>query len=315
MADIVVVGSINIDSSFGIDRLPHAGETLQVEAGHTAIGGKGANQAVALARLGADAAMIGMVGTDDDGDLALTRLRREGLAVPEVRRGRAPTGRAIVLLGPSGESTVLLAAGANADLGREDVLEHGNLLASARCVLVQLETGDEAVRAAVESATNLVVLNPAPARTVPDHILKRVDVLVPNRLELAQMCGLPGAPARLEDVEELARGLAGPRAIVVTLGGDGCLVLQDGTATHLPAEPAEVVDTTGAGDSFCGALVNALMNGADLVEAARAATAAAAVSVARSGAMDSLPTAAELPPSAAAAGNQGVEAPGKKVTS
>lgn len=183
-----------------------------------------------------------------------------------------PTGRAIVLVDEHGDSTITISPGANAEVTSTLVRSHAALIAGARAVLLQHETPVDGLDAAASLANGLVVLNPAPARPVPASVLERLDVLVPNAAELAA----------LEPLESDA-------ALVVTLGGEGCRVVADGVTTNVPARSVEVVDATAAGDTFCAALVDGLLSGLEPVEAAGWATKAAAVTVTRAGAADSVP--------------------------
>jgi ribokinase len=185
----------------------------------------------------------------------------------------------------------VVSPGANARLTPDDVAAAPAVRAAA-VTLLQLEVPLETVAAAAGTAGGRVVLNPAPLRALPEELLGRVDVLVPNRVELAQLAGGP-VPESVEQAARLAGGLAA-RAVVVTLGADGALVVTDGQASHVPAVPVRPVDTTAAGDAFCGGLADALAAGADLREAARRAVRVAAAACLRPGAQASLPTPAEL---------------------
>jgi ribokinase len=248
-------------------------------------GGKGANQAVAAARLGATVRFVGRVGADDAG-----RRLRDGLAAEQVDVAHvlvdpeAPTGMALIAVDGAGENTIVVSPGANARVSRADVEAARDVLAGAAVTLVQHEVPESAVAAAIAGAGGTVVLNPAPARP----IVAPVDVLVPNRGELEALAGREGDPG------ELARGLDAARAVVVTLGAEGAVVVEGERVERVPAPRVEAVDTTGAGDAFCGALAQALDSGADLVDAARWAARAAAASVTRPGAQGGLPRRADL---------------------
>lgn len=288
---VVVVGSINVDVTVPVTRPPAAGQTLLGGAAVRSPGGKGANQAVAAARLGRDVTMIGAVGADADGDFMLARLQAEGIAVGAVGRVGVATGQAFVFVSDGGESTIVVAPGANMALRPEDV--DRSILAHADAVLLQQEISGEVVAAAVAASHGLVVLNPAPARRLEPAVLHRVDILVPNRDELAALAGV----AALDGVDEVARvagGLGVRGAVVVTMGADGALVVEPTRTTHVAALEVTAVDATAAGDSFCAGLVDALLDGADPVQAARFATRVAAVTVTRPGAIDSLPSRADL---------------------
>lgn len=286
--DVVVVGSINHDLGIRLDRTPHRGETVLGDDARWTPGGKGANQAVGCARLGLDVAMVGAVGTDASGEELAAVLSSEGVATDDLARVEAPTGLAVVLVERSGESTIVVSPGANAQVSAPAVEAAARTVASARAVLCQLEIPIDAVQRAVELAEGLVVLNPAPGRALPEALLTEVDVLVPNRFELAELVGAE-VPTTLEQVAATARGLRGPDAVVVTLGEQGALVIDGGCATHVPAVAVSAVDTTGAGDGFCAALVAGLLHGGDLLAATRDAVRIAAVTTLRRGALSSLP--------------------------
>jgi ribokinase len=282
---IAVVGSINLDVVVGVERHPAPGETVVGGDRQELPGGKGANQAVAAARLGASVALVGRVGDDDAGRRLRDGLAAEGVDVRFVSVDpEAPTGMALIAVDASGENTIVVSPGANARVGEGDVRAAGDVVPGAGVVLVQHEVPEAAVRAALAAAGGRVVLNPAPARP----LVGPVDVLVPNRGELEALAGRGGEP------EDLARGLAGAGAVVVTLGAEGALVVEGERAERVPALQVEAVDTTGAGDTFCGALVSALDEGATLVEAARWAARAAAASVTRLGAQSGMPTRDQL---------------------
>jgi ribokinase len=282
---IVVVGSINLDVVVEVERHPAPGETVLGGDRLELPGGKGANQAVAAARLGAEVAFVGRVGDDDAGRRLRDGLAAEGVDVAHVRVDpEAPTGMALIAVDRAGENTIVVSSGANARVIAADVAAAGDVLAAATVTLVQHEVPEEAVAAAIADAGGTVVLNPAPARPV----VAPVDVLIPNRGELEALAGRSGDPV------ELARGLSVAQAVVVTLGSEGAVVVEGSRVERIPAPRVDVVDTTGAGDAFCGALAQALDAGADLVEAARRAVGAAAASVAKPGAQGGLPYCADL---------------------
>jgi ribokinase len=282
---IVVVGSINLDVVVGVERHPVPGETVVGGDRRELPGGKGANQAVAAARLGATVGFVGRVGDDDAGRRLRGGLAAEDVDVEHVRVDpEAPTGMALIAVDGAGENTIVVSPGANGRVGASDVEAAGDVLAGAAVTLVQHEVPEEAVAAAIAGAGGTVVLNPAPARP----IVAAIDVLVPNRGELEALAGRAGDPV------ELARGLQDARAVVVTLGAEGAVVVEGERVERIPAPRVEAVDTTGAGDAFCGALAQALDGGADLVEAARWAARAAAASITRPGAQGGLPHAADL---------------------
>jgi ribokinase len=283
---IALVGSINLDIVVGVDRHPAPGETVLGDDRQELPGGKGANQAVAAARLGADVAFVGRVGDDDAGRRLRDGLAAEGVDVTHVRvDADAPTGVALIAVDRAGENTIVVSSGANARVSAADVEAAHDVLANAAVTLVQHEVPEDAVAAAIAAAGGTVVLNPAPARP----IVAPVDVLVPNRGELEALAGGAGDPV------ELARSLDAARSVVVTLGSEGAAVIEGSRVERIPAPRVDAVDTTGAGDAFCGALAQALDTGADLVEAARWAVRAAAASVTKPGAQGGLPRRTDLP--------------------
>jgi ribokinase len=292
-AAIAVVGSLNLDLVVRVPRLPGPGETVSGDEVFRNPGGKGANQAVAAARLGRGVAMVGCVGDDEAGRELLASLEADGVDRSRVRVvDGVPTGTAFITVGEGGENQIVVSPGANARLAPDDVATAGTALAAAAVTLLQLEIPLETVVAAARAAGGTVVLNPAPVRALPADLLGEVDVLVPNRVELAQLA--PGrVPATVEEAAELA-GRLPVRAVVVTLGADGALVVEHGRARHVPAVPVRPVDTTAAGDAFCGGLADALAAGATLEDAARRAVRVAAAACLRQGAQASLPTPADL---------------------
>lgn len=290
---IAVVGSANLDLAVPVARHPQPGETVLGGDHRRVAGGKGANQAVAGARLGARTAFIGCVGDDDVGRALLDGLEAEGIDVTGCRvLGGVPSGLALIVVAEGGENTIVVSPGANAHLEVAQV--QVPLVADADAVLVQLEVPVEPAAAAVAAARGLVVCNPAPAAPLPAATLAAVDVLVPNRSELRVLTGAAREPTTFDEVVDLARTVEGPSAVVVTLGTDGAVVVAPDRIEHLAAHPVAAVDTTAAGDAFCGALTVACASGAGLTAAARYATAAAAITVTRHGAQPSLPTRADV---------------------
>ena len=289
---VAVVGSLNLDLVIRVAELPGPGETVSGGDLFRNPGGKGANQAVAAARLGRRVAMVGCVGDDQAGHELLASLEAAGVDGSGVRVVEGvPSGTACITVSEDGENQIVVSPGANARLTPDDVAAAA-AVRSAAVTLLQLEVPLETVAAAARAAGGRVVVNPAPVRALPAELLGRIDVLVPNRVELARLAGGP-VPRTVEQAAELA-GRLGGRAVVVTLGADGALVVEDGRAGHVPAVPVRPVDTTAAGDAFCGGLADALAGGAGLQEAARRAVRVAAAACLRPGAQASLPTPAEL---------------------
>ena len=291
--EVAVVGSLNLDLVVRVPRLPGPGETVAGDDVFRNPGGKGANQAVAAARLGRRVAMVGRVGDDDAGRQLLASLADAAVDTAQVEAlAGVPSGTALITVSADGENQIVISPGANARLTPDDVAAAGAALDAAAVTLLQLEVPLDAVAAAARAAGGRVVLTPAPARALPDGLLGAVDVLVPNRVELAQLTGEP-VPETVEEAVALA-GRLPARAVVVTLGADGALVVEGDQASHVPAVPVRAVDTTAAGDAFCGGLADALATGASLEDAARRAARVAAAACRRPGAQASLPTSTEL---------------------
>ena len=292
--EIVVIGSANVDLVTRVERLPAPGETVLATGYAEHPGGKGANQAIAAARLGRNVAFVGVVGVDGHGELLSGALEAEGVDVAHLRRlAGVPTGRALVIVDDDAENSIVVVSGANAQLHPHDVAAAGAVLRAATVAVAQLEIPLDAVRAAAEQAGGRFVLNPAPARPLDDALLAHVDVLVVNEGEFARVTGLEVGP----DADTFAARVeqAGLRcAVVVTLGGRGAMVCENGRVTVCPAPPVTVVDTTGAGDCFVGALADALARGQELPEALHWAVAAASLSTQSLGATTAMPTSAEV---------------------
>lgn len=292
---VTVVGSLNLDLIAGVAALPSRGETVIADSTTTGPGGKGANQAAAAAALCEHVAMVGRVGSDSAGQTLIRDLAQRGVDVSAVlATAEQPTGTATVAVEHgTGENLIVVAPGANGAVTAHDVQVAA--VRNARVVLLQLEIPLTAVTAAVRSATGFIVLNPAPTQPLPDALLSEVDVLVPNEWELQRLTGTTLGPgASLDRISAAARSIAA-RNVVATLGERGALVVPgDGPFVHLPPPAIKVVDTTGAGDCFCGALSVALSSGAPLVEAARFAVVAAALSTTGPGARGHLPGKAEV---------------------
>ncbi|WP_205693773.1 ribokinase, partial [Cellulomonas sp. IC4_254] len=287
--DVVVVGSINADLVVQVERHPHPGETL---LGHTSTvlpGGKGANQAVAAARLGAEVALVGAVGEDPNAETALAGLRDAGVDLEHVTVVDAPTGLAVVTLSDDAENTIVVVPGANASVSPRLVDAAADLVAAARVCVVQAEiplaTVAHVAEVAAAGGTRLL-LNVAPAAELPPETVRAADPLVVNEHEAAILLGRRDRePA--DAVRELA-GL-GVRSVVVTLGAGGVVGVEDGEAWSLPAPQVDALDTTGAGDAFVGALAAGIADGLPVRQAAALATRVAAASVTRLGAQPSYP--------------------------
>jgi len=293
MTEIVVVGSLNLDTTARVGRLPGPGETVLGTGHATDTGGKGANQAVAAARLGRQVGMVGRVGDDDAGHHIRQVLTAEGIDAHGVSvDDAAPTGMAFITVDSVGENMIVVSPGANAALTILDLERSGDLIANAGVLLLQLEIPLEVVHHAAALCRGTVILNPAPAAELSAELLENVDVLVPNRTELATLTGSEPASTTGDVAAQL--DLLDTAVGIVTLGADGALVRAGGSTTHVPAPMVEAVDATAAGDAFCGALADAIATGADPVTAATWAVRAGAVTATRHGAQQSLPTRSEV---------------------
>jgi ribokinase len=286
---VVVVGSVNVDMVFRVPRLPGPGETVTRGSFTRSPGGKGGNQAVAAARLGARTWFLGLLGDDELGVEARRDLESAGVDVSLVRTGAAHTGVAGIFVDEGGENMIAVASGANSELDGPRVQEaFAGLDVEGAVVLANLEIPDEAVIAAATVAGERgwpFVLNPAPAREIPGDVLARCSVLVPNEVEMEDLGG-----GSVDDLLE-----AGVGAVVVTRGRQGADLHRRGRPAHRQQSfPGEVVDTTGAGDAFCGALGWALAGGTDLEEAVRLAAAAGALACRDVGARAGLPHRSEI---------------------
>ncbi|WP_348788349.1 ribokinase [Leifsonia sp. NPDC080035] len=297
-----VVGSANLDLVYRVERIPSPGETVLASSSDAVPGGKGNNQAVAAARAGADVTFVVALGRDAAGDRLAEEARAAGATVLD-RRMHAPTGTALITVDTAGENSIVVDSAANALLTDLTVAERDAITASD-VLLLQLETPLETVSEAAalaHAAGSLVVLNAAPVRHLPDALLAAVDILVVNEHEASLLA--PDAASPQAAASALARD---GRAVVLTLGGAGALVVAPGAEpVAVPAHRVEVVDTTGAGDTFCGALAAELDRsgaargdraglGDALASAARFASAAGALSVQRAGAVPSIPTLEEI---------------------
>lgn len=294
---IVVVGSSNIDMVVPVPHIPAPGETVLGGDFQMVPGGKGANQAVAAARLGARVTLVARLGEDVFAEASLANFAAAGIDTTHVRRDAgAASGVALIFVGPGGENSIAVAPGANARLSPEDVEAAEAEIAAADLLLLQLEVPLPTVERAVALAKRFrarVLLNPAPARAVPDDLIARVDLLTPNESEAR---ALLGGPAGAKGPEAAAAALLrrGAGAVVVTLGKRGALLVTGEGQAEIPARPVTAVDTTAAGDTFSAALAVAWAEGRPLEAAAAWAAAAAALCVTRRGAQPSLPTRAEV---------------------
>ncbi|EOL9009686.1 ribokinase [Cronobacter sakazakii] len=290
---LVVLGSINADHILNLEAFPAPGETVTGSQYQVAFGGKGANQAVAAGRSGADIAFIACVGEDDIGERIRQQLSRDNIDVAPVSAvAGESTGVALIFVNGEGENVIGIHAGANAALTPERVNQQREKIANARALLMQLESPVESVIAAARIAhenQTTVILNPAPARALSDELLALVDIITPNETEAEKLTG-----AKVVDDDSAAQAAAvlhqkGIETVIITLGSRGVWLSVNGEGQRVPGFRVKAVDTIAAGDTFNGALMTALLEGSPMLEAIRFAHAAAAIAVTRPGAQPSVP--------------------------
>jgi len=289
---VVVVGSVNADYVVRVTRRPLPGETVLADSLEVLPGGKGANQALAARRCGAAVELVACVGLDAAGSARLAELERAGIGTAAVARvATAPTGSAFITLTDEGENTIVVAAGANGELGGEQLEAARPLLAAASVVVAQLEVPMAAVARAFELAAPAatVVLNAAPYRALPAAVLRRTSVLVVNAREAGALSARPvDGPDQAVAAARSLRAL-GPPAVVVSLGAAGAVLVSEAEERHVPTPPVRVVDTTGAGDALVGALAARLASGSGLAEAVEAGVAVGTATAGRLGAEPVVP--------------------------
>jgi ribokinase len=300
---VLVVGSINMDMVAHASRLPAPGETLTGEAFVMAPGGKGGNQAVAAARLGAEVDFVARVGMRQYGAELLDALRTEGISCDAVIRDQeALPGIAVIMVGSSdGENSIVYVPGSNADLSVADIAAATPTLQAAAVVVAQLEVPLPAIEAAFELARKSnaqTVLNAAPAQTLTPNMLALTDWLVLNETEANQLTGLGDSPpsSLVQQAEHAAQRLLkqGVKQVLITLGADGALLCTAESLQHFEGRPVKAIDTVGAGDTFVGGLAAGLAEGMSPAEAVRLGQAAASIAVTRSGVQSAMPRRAEL---------------------
>jgi ribokinase len=296
---ITVVGSYATGLTMKVSRLPSTGETLLGTGYRMDYGGKGSNQAVGCARLGAHVSFVASIGKDAFGDMALALYREEGVDVAHVKQtAGAPTGVGfIVVEAASGHNCIVLDPGANERLTTADVAAGDPVLASSAVVLTQLEIPVEPAAAALQRGRTrgaITILNPAPVRPLPASVLQYVDILTPNESEAKVLAGRDATVAA--DPEAVARDLIreGVKQVVMTLGEKGALLVNSSSAKHFPAQPMPAVDTTGAGDAFNAGLATALAFGASLDDAVQFAVIAGGLAVTKEGVIPALPRRSDL---------------------
>jgi ribokinase len=297
---IVVVGSINTDLVVRVERIPVSGETIPGTDFETHPGGKGANQAAAVARLGYPVHMIGRVGSDAYGALLRGQLHSAGVDIASIAVSEGSSGVAIIAVAETGENSIIVTPGANALLSPGDLDANLELLRSASIVLTQLEIPLATVRHLAQICDREsvpLVLDPAPVCRLPVELLRATTWITPNQVEAQQITNSSDLAASEEELWQVAESIIklGPRNVLLKMGERGAyLAAHDGLRARIPAHPVRAADTTGAGDAFNGAFAVALARGVCARQAVQFATAAAAISVMRRGALPSMPTQTEV---------------------
>ena len=278
--------------------IPMPGETVLSGSFFMNPGGKGANQAVSVARLGGDVAFVSKVGNDVFGKQSTQLFEEEGIDIAHLLSDDTlPSGVALITVDRSGENSIVVASGANASLMPADLEDALDKIAGAGIVLMQLEIPMETVHFAAIYAVKhgvKVILNPAPANTLPPKLLSCIDIITPNQSEAAMLSGINVTDAATAAQAAVAIQNLGVKSVIITMGAMGCVIYDKGEITVVPAQKVEAVDTTAAGDVFCGALAVALAEGGTLFDAVDFASRAAAISVTRMGAQPSIPYRREL---------------------
>ena len=295
---VTVVGSANVDLVIRAERMPNKGETLIGEAFDIFTGGKGFNQATAAARLGAEVTFIGRIGEDAFGEMLQTAMESEQIDTRFVKTDADNgTGIATIVVEPDGDNSIIVVPRANMCITPTDIDAAGDSIANADVLLLQLETPIDASQRAAEIARKngtIVMLDPAPARQLPVDLLKKIDILTPNASEATVLSGqeFTTSEQRTAAAKTLQKQINqdGLSSVVLTLGEQGVLLCTPTETEHIPAIPVNVIDTTGAGDAFSGALATALANGNNITESVKDATAAGAAACTVLGATPSMPT-------------------------
>lgn len=298
MNKLVVLGSVNVDHLMQVVAFPRPGETITVQGYQTVAGGKGANQAVAAARLGADTQLIACVGEDPLGAGMKQGFVADGIDTSLVmEQPDQTTGMAMIYVNADGENNIGIWPGANAALTRDCVEAASDAIVKASVLLMQLETPLPGILSAARIASEAgvrVVLNPAPAKTLPEELLALVDIITPNETEAELLTGI--AVNDLDGAGQAAQAFhrMGIASVLITLGSRGVWLSESGNGQHLPGFVVKAVDTTAAGDTFNGALMTVMLEGKSVLDAIPFAQAAAAISVTRLGAQTSIPSNAEV---------------------
>ena len=290
---VVVIGSANIDLVSSVDSLPVPGETVLGNSFIKTPGGKGANQAVAASKLGGEVSFVGCIGPDQEGEILRSSLKNANVNCDFlISRPEVSTGNAMIGVDAEGNNSIIVNSGANSALTQEDIVAAKEIVESAQVVLMQLEISTKCLEVAVEMASGIKILNPAPVVDISKKLLEKIDVLIPNRIELARLSNKESFE-NLDELEAAAKGL-GIQTVIVTLGSAGALLVSD-KQTELISSPAvESVDTTGAGDAFCGSMAESLSRGLSFLESVEYSVTAGALSTTTYGAQISMPTRSEV---------------------
>ena len=290
---VVVIGSANIDLVSSVASLPVPGETVLGNSFIKTPGGKGANQAVAASKLGGEVSFVGCIGSDQEGEILRSSLKNANVNCDFlISRPEVSTGNAMIGVDAEGNNSIIVNSGANNALTQEDIVAAKEIVESAQIVLMQLEISTKCLEVAVEMASGIKILNPAPVVDISKKLLEKIDVLIPNRIELARLSNKESFE-NLDELEAAAKGL-GIQTVIVTLGSAGALLVSD-KQTELISSPAvESVDTTGAGDAFCGSMAESLSRGLSFLESVEYSVTAGALSTTTYGAQISMPTRSEV---------------------
>jgi len=296
MKKVVVVGSINMDLVTRCKRAPKGGETLLGEEFSQVPGGKGANQAVAIGKLGTNVIMLGKIGKDSFGKDMLASMEKNGVNIQHIEEGEKATGIAKIIVEESGQNRILVVAGANSEVDKEYVDRHLAAIKESDIVVTQLEIPIETVEYTLKKAKEfgkITILNPAPARELSDEIIKNSDFIIPNESELALITGM--AVETEEEIKKAGKKLLdmGVKNLIITLGSKGSLHLNRDKCEFHSAYKVKAIDTTAAGDSFIGGVVREL-NGDNISEAIEFGTKVSAIAVTKKGAQTSIPTIEEV---------------------
>ncbi|MCH1959618.1 ribokinase [Romboutsia hominis] len=297
MKNICVIGSLNMDLVVNVEKMPKAGQTLLGSNFKEVPGGKGANQAVAMARLNGNVTMIGKVGNDSFGETLVNSLKKDNVNTDYIQVEEGPSGVALITVDKNAQNSIVVAPGANYKLTKEDIDKNIDAIKNSDIVVVQLETPLETIKYALKKAKELgkyTILNPAPAVVLEDEIIENVDLLTPNETELEIISGK--SISNEDDINECAQIMInkGVKELIVTLGSKGSLYINKETSMFKKAYKVEAIDTTAAGDSYTGALAVAISIGKDMEYAMDFASKVGALSVMKEGAQSSLPTLIEV---------------------